>query len=460
MIFDEGSFRDPAGSVFYHHNKVYRLINKSGESRTDFIIKKNLLNKSVENNFFVNTKQLNSNQISSLGLKENNIVFEHEKIPYVSYPYEWSFSQLKAAAIHHIDFHLFLLNQGATLVDASAYNIQFIGSKPIFIDLLSIREYEEGEYWYGHKQFCENFLNPLILSSKKGIQFNNWFKGNLEGIQTNDLNNILSFFDKFSYNIFVHVYLLNRFENKYKNQNKQVDLNLKRKFPKKNFISMLKQLKSFIVGLKPKKIVTVWENYSVSNTYEEKEKKLKSEIVTEFINQNNLPKIVDLGCNDGFYSKIATKNNTNYVVGFDYDSISIDRSFNSLNKNQKNFLPLIFDATNPSSNIGWNEMERKSFNSRVNFDGLLALAFEHHLTIAKNIPLQDAINWMISLAPKGLIEFVPKNDETIKKMIKFKGDIFPNYNEENFKECIQKKARIIAINEITKSGRKIFQYEI
>ena len=92
MIFDEGSFRDPAGSVFYHHNKVYRLINKSGESRTDFIIKKNLLNKSVENNFFVNTKQLNSNQISSLGLKENNIVFEHEKIPYISYPYEWSFS--------------------------------------------------------------------------------------------------------------------------------------------------------------------------------------------------------------------------------------------------------------------------------------------------------------------------------------------------------------------------------
>ena len=120
----------------------------------------------------------------------------------------------------------------------------------------------------------------------------------------------------------------------------------------------------------------------------------------EFINENKFNKIIDLGCNDGFYSKIAVNENTNFVVGFDYDPISIDRAFNDLKKNQTNFLPLIFDATNPSSNIGWNESERKSFNKRVDFDALLALAFEHHLVIAKNIPLLDAINWLISLAPK------------------------------------------------------------
>ena len=122
-------------------------------------------------------------------------------------------------------------------------------------------------------------------------------------------------------------------------------------------------------------------------------------------------------------------------------------------------MPLIFDATNPSSNIDWNESERKSFNLRADFDALLALAFKHHLVIAKNIPLLDAINWLISLAPKGLIEFVPKNDETIQKMIKFKGDIFPDYNENNFKNCIEKKAKILSINQITSSGRKIYQYE-
>ena len=459
MIFDEGSFRDPAGQVFYHSNKVYRIVKQTGKKRIDFLNSKDLINKSSKNNFLIESRLLNGQEIKDLGFKNEEIIFEHKKIPYVSYPYEWSFSQLKAAALHHLDFNLFLLDQGATLIDASAYNIQFIGSKPIFIDLLSIKEYIEGEYWYGHKQFCENFLNPLILTSKKGVQFNNWFKGNLEGIPTSDLNNLLNFLDKFSYNIFVHVYLLNKFENKYKDQNKEVKINLKRKFPKNNFISMLKQLRSFIKNLKPKKIKTVWENYSVANTYEKSEENEKVKIVKKFINENKFNKIIDLGCNDGFYSKIAVNENTNFVVGFDYDPISIDRAFNDLKKNQTNFLPLIFDATNPSSNIGWNESERKSFNKRVDFDALLALAFEHHLVIAKNIPLLDAINWLISLAPKGLIEFVPKNDETIQKMIKFKGDIFPDYNENNFKNCIEKKAKILSITQITSSGRKIYQYE-
>ena len=457
MIFDEGSFRDPAGRVFYHLDKIYRLIDDSGKERVKFLEQNDLITKSKEKNFLINSKILNDKDLKNLGFDKNYLVIEHEKIPYISYPYEWSFSQLKSAALLHLDFHLFLLNNDATLIDASAYNIQFIGAKPIFIDILSIKEYEEGEYWRGHKQFCENFLNPLILSAKKGIQFNNWFKGNLEGIATNELNSILTFFDKFSYNIFVHVYLLNKFDNKYKNQNKKINLNLKKKFPKKNFISMLKQLRNFIKDLNPKKVTTVWENYSISNTYKESEEITKSEIVKDFIDNNDLSKVIDLGCNDGFYSKIALKNN-NYVVGFDYDPISIDRAFHTFGNKQKNFLPLIFDASNPSSNIGWNELERKSFNKRANFDGLLALAFEHHLAIAKNIPLEDTINWLINLAPRGLIEFVPKNDETIQKMLKFKGDIFPDYNENNFRDFIEKKARIISINQVTSSGRKIYEY--
>jgi len=459
MNFDEGSFRDPAGRVFYHLDKIYRLVNSSGIHRLEFIKEKDLINKSQQHGFLIKSNILNDDQLSSIGFKKGSVIVEHEKIPYISYPYEWSFSQLKTAALHHIDFHLFLLNQGATLLDASAYNIQFIGSQPKFIDILSIKKYEDGEYWFGHKQFCENFLNPLILSSKKGVQFNNWFKGNLEGIQTADLNSILNFFDKFSYNIFVHVYLLNKFDNKYKNQNKKINFNLKNNFPKKNFKSMLIQIRNFISKLQPKKIRTIWENYSSLNTYKKTEENEKIKIVKDFIDNNNLPRVIDIGCNDGLYSKIALKNNTNYVVGFDYDPISIDRAFNSLDKNQKNFLPLIFDATNPSSNIGWNESERKSFSKRANFDGLLALAFEHHLAIAKNIPLEDALSWLIRLAPKGLIEFVPKNDETIQKMLKFKGDIFPEYSEENFKVFIERKAKIISIKEITSSGRKIYQYE-
>ena len=206
MKFDEGSFRDPAGKIFYHSDKVFRSINISGKERLKFLLKDDLFKKIQDEGYLVKSEILDEDSLNKLGFQKNELIINHQKIPYLAYPYEWSFSQLKAAALHHLDFHIYLLDHNATLIDASAYNIQFIGSKPLFIDLLSIKEYEDGEYWKGHKQFCENFLNPLLLSSIKGVQFNNWFKGNLEGINTNDLNDILNFFESFITFLFMCIY--------------------------------------------------------------------------------------------------------------------------------------------------------------------------------------------------------------------------------------------------------------
>ena len=146
------------------------------------------------------------------------------------------------------------------------------------------------------------------------------------------------------------------------------------------------------------------------------------------------------------------------MVGFDYDLNAVNNAYKLAKEEKLNFLPLYFDASNPSSNIGWAQNERKGFLERVNFSGMLSLAFEHHLAIAKNIPLDQVVKWLIKTAPKGLIEFVPKNDETIKKMLSLKGDIFKDYNEENFKKFILKEAKIISETKISESGRKIFEY--
>ena len=457
MIEEKGSFRDPAGKIFYHKNRVYRKLSNLGMERLKFILEKNILEESIKNNFLINSKITKIE--NELDINNEDIIFEHEKIPFISYPYEWTFSQLKSAAIHHIDFHLFLLNRNATLIDASAYNIQFKGSQPIFIDLLSLKKYEEGEFWKGHKQFCENFLNPLILKSRKGISFNNWFKGNLEGIHTSDLNNTLSFFDKLSYNIFVHVFLLNKLEIKSKkNKSLKVREN-KRKFPKKNFVNMLKQLKNFILSLRDKKNLTTWQNYSKENSYKTKEEKDKIMIVKNFCVKNKINKLLDLGCNDGVYSKSALNSGCNYVIGVDFDTNAIDRAFQESVKDKINFLPLYFDASNPSSNLGWDDSERKSLKERADFDGVIALAFKHHLAIAKNIPLEKAIKWIMFLAPKGLIEFVPKNDETIQKMLELKGDIFADYNKENFEKYVLKFGKIIMKDVISESGRTIYEFQ-
>ncbi len=456
---DLGSFRDPAGKIFYYKDKILRLLNEDGLDRFNFLKKNNLLNICISNNFLIQSIEVNKNSLDIEGFK-NKIIIEHKKIDYISYPYEWCFEQLKDAALHHLNFHIFLLKNDATLIDGNAFNIQFEGFKTIFIDLLSIKKYQEGEYWKAHKQFCENFLNPLILKSKKGIDFNNWFRGNLEGISTKDLNSILSFKDKLSFNIFTQVFLLNFLEQRaIKNNKINLDQINQKKFPKKSFLSMLNNIKKFIVSLETKKNKTLWDDYSKYNTYKLKEEDLKKKIVKEFANKYKFQILADLGCNDGVYSKICLENGCKYVVGFDYDLNAVNNAYKLSKKEKLNFLPLYFDAANPSANLGWAQVERKGYLERINFSGMLSLAFEHHLAIAKNIPLDQTVKWLINTAPQGLIEYVPKNDETIKKMLTLKGDIFKDYNEENFKSLILRNANIVSEKVISDSGRKIFEYK-
>jgi len=456
---DPGSFRDPAGKVLYYNDRVLRILNKDGIARFSFLQENNLLDNCILNKFLIKSEKINSDNLNLQNL-DSKIIIEHKKIEYISYPYEWCFDQLKDSALHHLNFHIYLLNNNATLLDGSAFNVQFNGHEPIFIDLLSIKKYENGEYWTAHKQFCENFLNPLILKSKKGIDFNNWFRGNLEGINTKDLNAVLSLKDKFSFNIFTQVYLLNYLEQRaIKNKKKNITQINKRKFPKNSFLSMLNTMKKFIISLDIKESRTIWDDYSKDNTYKINEENLKKKIVKEFASKYKFETLVDLGCNDGVYSRICLENGCKYVVGFDFDLNSINNAYKISKKEKLNFLPLYFDASNPSPNLGWAQNERKGFMERSNFSGMISLAFEHHLAIAKNIPLDQTIKWLVNTAPQGLIEFVPKNDETIQKMLSLKGDIFIDYNEENFKSLLLKNANIVSETVISDSGRKIFEYK-
>ena len=460
-IYDAGSFRDPSGKIFYYENNIFREIFLSGLDKYNFLKKDKLLDELVEKNFLVKTEEIKTEDVSKLKPEDKSIIIKHEKINFISYPYEWTFNELKDAAIFHLDLQLFLLEKGAKLIDASAYNIQFKKLKPIFIDVLSIDKYKEGEFWGAHKQFCENFLNPLILTSKTGINFNNWFKGNLEGITTSDLYSVLKLKHFLSPTIFFQVFLLNKIEQKAtKNPlltNKKI--NKAKGLSKNAFKFMLTGLKSFIKKLELKNQITTWEKYSEKNTYSEDEDKKKMDAVESFLKKNkSINLLADLGCNDGKFSRLAIKSNIENVIGFDFDLKVLDRSYLISKKNNQNILPLYLDFTNPSSNLGWNDNERKSFNKRAKFDCILALALIHHLVLAKNIPLNQTLIWLTSMAPAGLIEFVPKEDPTSQFMLSLKGDIFPDYNEENFKKELSRIVKIKNITTVSNTGRKIYEF--
>jgi len=459
LILEKGSYRDPSGKVFYHEEKVYRGLTKEGVRRFNGIKDKGVIEESISKGFLVETKIVN-NDFFAKHFEEFDIFLEHKQINFISYPYEWTFDQLKDAALHHLNFQIFLLEKNCVLIDASAYNVQFINTKPVFIDVLSIESYVEGSYWYGHKQFCENFLNPLLLNSKKNISFNNWFRGNLEGIPTSDTNSILSFKDKLSPGIFTHVYLLDKLHKKTIENPKQTieKLSKQNKITKETYRFILINLQKLIKKLKTNKVKSTWQDYSTNNTYSSNDESIKKKIISDFSKKNNFNLLADLGCNNGMYSFVSLNSGSRNVVGFDYDLKALNNAYIFAKKNNLNFQGIYMDATNPSPNQGWDESERKNLFSRSKFDGIIALALIHHLCIAKNIPLEEAINWLVSYAPKGIIEFVPKNDETIKRMLQIRKDIFTQYNKENFEKLLNKKAKITYMQKVSSSGRTLYEY--
>lgn len=455
-----GSFRDPSASVFMFKNRIIRKINESGNEKIELFKSSKIIEESVEKKYLIDTWVVEDQDLKKKF--NSDFLLEHKKIPFISYPYEWNFEQLKDAALHHLDFNIFLIEKDFQLSDATAYNIQFIGNKPTFIDAMSIEKYEEGSNWNGHNQFCQQFLNPLIINSKTKISFNNWYRGNIEGISNTDTCKILNIFQKLNPVIFFNIVLPTYFENK--NTNKNIDSlklikNNKKHLSKNSYLWLLKSLKKFIYKITKPKEKTFWKNYDEDNTYSNEQFEIKKRIVKDFIEKNKPETLCDLGCNTGEYSEIALHNGSKYVVGFDYDQGALIKSYSRAKEKNLNFLSLYLEATNPSSNIGWQQTERFGLLERCNFDAMIALAFEHHLAIAKNIPLKDLIEWFILIAPKGLIEFVPKEDETVQIMLKFRKDIFIDYTEENFKNQLLKKAKIVQINNIKNTKRKIYEYE-
>ena len=460
-MIESGSCRDPSGQVFVRDGRVFRTVMPRAAADFEFVKNSGLLEELEAQGLLVNSTEINRDAIAGNLGKGAAYVLEHPKLPFISYPYEWSFSLLKAACLAHLDIHLRALNYEVTLSDASAYNIQFNGSRPIFIDRLSFIRYKPGSFWLGHRQFCEQFLNPLLIRSLFGIPHNSWYRGSQEGIQSEDLVRLLPWKKKFSLNIFKHVILIAALQKKTieKPMKEKTHLLHKQPLPLASFQNILKGLKDWVEGLNPPDTgKTIWGNYARNHSYSSQEVELKRNFIGNVI-QSLKPKMVwDFGCNTGDYSVEALKANASNVIGFDFDQKALELAFARGNDENLSFLPLFLDAGNPAPNQGFGEQERQGLKARANADCLLALAFTHHLAIGRNVPLTHLLGWLISLAPHGVVEFVPKSDPMIQEMLSLREDIFDNYTEEHFIECIEESAVIVEKKVVSHSGRQLIWY--
>ncbi len=458
---DEGSFRDPSGHVFVKDGRVFRTIARRAVSDYEALRDSGLLKKLFDAGLLVSAREVERCGFDDPGEHVVHIV-EHPRLPFIAYPYEWPFSALKSAALFHLDLHLQLLAQGATFRDASAYNVQFNGVRPVFIDLLSLRPYQDGEYWLGHKQFCEQFLNPLLLTARLGVPYHAWYRGTLEGIATADLARVLPLRHKLDWRTLVHVVFPAHLQARAarSGDDERITRAVRRPLPLHAYQGLLRQLRGWIAGLEPRfGDATTWAVYDEAHGYERDAYEAKRRFVARFVDAVRPKLLWDLGCNTGAFSELALEHGARHVIGFDYDHGALEKAFRRASDGRLDFLPLFLDAANPSPDQGWRQRERRGLARRGTADALIALAFEHHLAIGRNVPLPDLVAWLTELASRGVVEFVEKSDPRIRHMLKLREDIFDGYNKPAFEAALRRRARIVEVEVIPGGSRTMYRYE-
>ncbi len=456
MIPHPASFRDPAGYVTEQDGRVFRIINRCAQDRLRDFREENLFRALVEEGKLIAAAP--PDKLPFALPDEAAGVLEHPRIPVISYPFEWPFALLKAAALLHLDIQLRSLDAGFVLTDASAYNIQFIGPRPIFIDWLSFRRYRDNEPWYGYRQFCEQFLNPLLYAKFLRQPYHAWYRGTLTGLPIPELAAMLPLRARFSVQTLVHVSLHAVLQRRIIATGGDT-ATMQTRLPRARYRALLKSLSVWIETMKPPQAKTAWSQYEREKSYSDEENRRKHAFIAQSVKELGAKRVWDLGCNAGEFSRTALQAGAACVVGTDADSYALNTVYARAREENLPLLPLWQDVMNPSVACGWRERERAALQARLQSDCLLALALLHHLCIANNVPLPDAVAWLVSLAPQGVIEFVPKQDPMAQRLLRMREDIFDGYTIDRFREALSACAVIEREEIISITGRTLFLFK-
>ena len=449
---ENSSFRDPSGFLFYENGILFRQINKSYEKHYLKLMSSGLYDELISKNLMISHEDVDMSVKSLDGFK----IIKPEKIQFISYPYEWSFSQFRDAAILTLEIQKIALKHNMILKDASSYNIQFKNNHPIFIDSLSFEEYVEGQTWNAYGQFCRHFVAPIALMSNKDIRLQQLLRIHIDGIPLDLASKLLPIKTLAMFSLISHIHFHSKSEKKYSSKKINVKkINMKRR----SFEGLIENLLSGIKKSKLKLEDTEWGDYYDDTNYTDESFNEKQKIVKEFLNLSNPDVVWDLGSNTGIFSRIASET-CSTVISFDIDPLAIEKNYLYLkNKNIKNILPLLMDLANPSGNIGWDNNERMSLINRGPTDMILALALIHHLVITNNIPLDRLVNFFQKLTRYLIIEFIPKEDSQISRLLVSREDIFKNYDKQNFENEFSKKFNIIKTVNIKNTLRTLYLME-
>ena len=453
-----GSFRDRESRVFYRQGRVHRALSRRALEDWEHLAATEMFRKRSASGEIVETERAEIDELELSSLSPHWAgALVHATIPFISYPYEWSFSMLRRAAILQLELVEQALDEEMILKDSSAFNFQWHGAHPVLIDVGSFKRLETGEPWVGYLQFCQNFLYPLMLTAYKDLAFHAWIRGAIDGITPEDFAKVLSARDLLRPGVLMHGYLQAKLQRRNANATTSVRGELASAGFKKELITAnVRRMLRLMQRLRWKKDESVWASYATDNSYDEADYARKKSFVRNAAATRRWSLVWDLGCNTGDFSKIAATH-ADYVVSLDADHLAIERLYLELDESgPDNILPLVNNLADSSPDLGWRGRERRSLTSRPKPDLTLCLALIHHLVITANIPLDDLIAWLADLGCHLVIEFVDKQDAMVKRLLLNKEDIYHDYEPAVFESLLAERFEILSHETLAMGTRTLY----
>lgn len=453
---ETASFRDPSGFLFVKDGGLFRQINKIYQPDYDFLMSSGLYEKLVASNLLVPHAEVN---IAPLRPAEAYKIIAPERMAFISYPYEWAFSQLKDAALATLKIQKIALRHGMTLKDASAYNIQFQHGQPVLIDTLSFETHKDGEPWVAYKQFCQHFLAPLALMAKKEVRLGQLLRNYIDGIPLGLASCLLPFSTRLNFGLLTHLHIHAQAQARYANRKVEM-AQLNQRVSRQILNELILQLESVVKQLEWKYSQTEWANYYGITNYTDPAFQHKKEVVTEWVKRASPQSVWDLGANNGEFTRLASKQGIPSIA-FDIDFSAVEQNYRQIKRDkEQNLLPLLLDLTNPSPALGWQHCERHSLLERGPVEMVFALALIHHLAISNNVPLEYIAKFLSDATSQWIIiEFVPKSDSQVKKLLASRKDIFTQYNQEEFEHTFSRYFSIREKVSIIETERSLYLME-
>jgi ribosomal protein L11 methylase PrmA len=448
---DPASWRDPSGFVFRRDGVVYRQVAPRFQDEWTAFATSELARRLIEQGRLLAFTEADPSLAAD---GRAAAVIRPDPLDFVSYPYEWTFGELRDAALLTLDVLTDALASGFVLKDASAYNVQFRGIRPVLIDHLSFERSSPDEPWIAYRQFCEHFLAPLALIVERDIRMTRLLRGSIDGIPLDLAASLLPGRTRLRLGLATHLHLHSRAQRQHAGDGaapaSRPTLSAGR------LRNLIESLRSTVEGLRWNAAGTEWADYADQSHASYADSDAKARSVESMLSAVGGGRCWDLGANTGRYSRVAAELGYQ-VLAFDIDPGAAERHYRALKADGREAItPLVMDLADPSPSLGWAERERRGLLERADADVALALALVHHLAIGRNVPLPMVMDLFATLALQAIVEWVPRGDPMVDRLLASREDIFEDYDEAGFQAAAESRFEVVSRLPIEGSGRVLY----